>query len=326
MFRSIILCLSILVAISCKKEKTYSGNSTLFVKASSNGFIKSQDATSESITPSIYNLALVNFWLIDKDGGTIDILNEDENNPSYTIENPKILSFNDNSLIDLISERSIPSNEYTGYKMEFLYIEMELPVSFHSPYDPSVETEIDNPQNYFDQELTKTFRLYFNSIGDYCKRDFVVQLEDNSDIWYWLRREVSNNAQKFFIKNNPEIEGEHPPGGPGPESIIDLFSDEQFWGRDDALCTPNLPIIVGTHTSAGGIDCRLEGSLIIDEASEELRLMIDVTNTMLYEEAENADAILLNDVLDLGPGTFEGGVYGDFGLHPTLPRFEVIEE
>ena len=67
----------------------------------------------------------------------------------------------------------------------------------------------------------------------------------------------------------------------------------------------------------------MDGDIIVSSGSTlTLNLTVDVTGTMKYFE----DPTFATGILDLGPSFMIGGIstpFGDYGLHPTLPRFTI---
>jgi len=297
-----------------------------------------EPAESPAITPSVYKIALVNFWLLKEGGEAVNLINDNASQPTYTEETPLIIDFTSNSDPQkLLSLDSLAPGTYTGYRMQFLYLEMQLAVAFHLPAIAE-ETDLDivgsnlgeniNIEDYIDLRLSRKFRLYFNAIGKYWKKDFVVQLLKNRDRWFWLRRELEDrdNSRNFFISvRNSE---RHPPGGAGPDSIVNLFCDEEFWGDEELIDDSSTPIIVGTDSDSGGLDVTLEKKFTIPQTIDKLytiTMTVDVKDTMTFGLPEdlNAGVTLKDGVLNLGPGyAFEQ--YGNIGLHPMVPKFSIV--
>ena len=79
------------------------------------------------------------------------------------------------------------------------------------------------------------------------------------------------------------------------------------------------------------MDCRMDGSFTIPEeltTDYYIDLQIDYNNTMNFWEDDSLPgyAPFQYNTLDLGPGYVDSTVYklyGDYGLHPFLPVFEV---
>lgn len=273
------------------------------------------------ITPSTYSIAIVNYWL--------STATSDVNVLSTTPLSPVFIDFHDTtSVATMHADTTFPAGTYTGYKMQFVYLEMTLPVAFHVP-DATWETDYTDPA-IFNTVIDRKFRLYFDAIGKYWKRDFVVELVPGSDDWYWMRRGVEDVAgsRNFFIRVSTNT---HPPGGPPFESTIDLFDDTAFWGPISGLSSSTPSIIVGTHSTVGGLDCRMDSSFTIPAKLSKLYtidLEVDITNTMNYWETGTppTGVTFTPNVLDLGPAYEGGGTpenFGDFGLHPFMPVFNM---
>ncbi len=305
-------------------------------QAISNALADSGISSEANISPLLYKIALVNFWLIKDDDTEINLMNPDENNPAYTEENPLIVDFTSGTLIEqLLTDATLPGGTYTGYKMQFLYIEMQFPVYFHLP-SICVESDLANlfgiaPEFFNPEEITDeldcNFRLYFNAHDKYWKRDFVVNLnldiEGLEDEWFWLRREVDASNSNFFIS---VTENSHPSGGAGTESTIDLFDDPEFWGSSDDYNDSANPIIITSGSTAGGLNATIE-PFTISGGEYNITINIDVGNTLNY--TDNSDVLtgvtFHSGLLDLGPAYTDDN-YGDTGLHPLLPAFRVVSE
>jgi hypothetical protein len=283
-----------------------------------------------NISPNIYKIALVNFWLIKDDTTQINLINPDESNPTYTEDNPLIVDFSsENPTNDLLTAAPLLEGTYTGYKMQFLYMEMQFPVYFHLPpiceetdlatvfgWDISTFHPDDIPDPIY-----CNFRLYFNAHGKYWKRDFVVNInEEGYDEWFWLRREVDSGHSNFFIS---VTESTHPSGGAGPDSTIDLFDDPDFWGNADDYDSSANPVIITSGSTVGGLNATIE-PFTISGGEYDIIVDVDVENTLNYSDSTspNPDYTFHTGELDLGP-TFGTDDYGDTGLHPFLPAFSV---
>lgn len=284
------------------------------------------------VTPSVYKLALVNFWLLKNDATEVNIINPDNTNLTYTESRPLIIDFAAvGSSRELINTNSLTAGTYTGWKAQFLYMEMNLNCAFHVP-SAAWETEYANSNAVIHTVLARNFRLYFNAIGKYWKRDFVTELTPNSGQWYWMRRGIRDltGYRNFFISvaNN-----NHPIGGAGPDSTIDLFDDPTFWGAASSYNSNASAIIVGTHSTAGGVSATLNQSFTIPAVLDKfynIDIQINIANTMWYGETTNtapSGVTFTSRVLDLGPsydnGTSPAPIYGDNGLHPMVPQFVV---
>lgn len=357
-----LLAVSLALISSCSSDDSGSSaplpvadNPGVKVTATADGFSSSLtsldrilplgEGVSTGITPSVYKLALVNFWWIKSDGTEVNILNPDESNPTYTPDRPLIIDFSQQGAVkELFSADSLTPGTYTGYKMQFQYIEMKLSVTFRSPSDDLGADEGDlvnaglTPSDLINTNTAteRTFRLYFNASGTkYWKKDFVVEADPGSGKWWWLRREVEDpdlggTKVNFFVSVE---DNSHPPGGAGPDNTVDLFDDPEFWGEEADYDDATTPIIVGTHSTAGGLSARLEGSFTIPEdivSFYNIDLEIDISGTFSYYEPASTDACyssLIQDVLDLGPDMdLASPCLGDVGLHPFLPRFTLNAE
>lgn len=303
-------------------------------QAISNALADNGISSEANISPLIYKIALVNFWLIKDDNTEINLINPDEDNPVYTEENPLVVDFSSGTLTEqLLTDATLPEGTYTGYKMQFLYMEMQFPVYFHLPLI-CVESDLANllgfdPEDFIPEEITDeltcNFRLYFNAYDKYWKRDFVVNLnmEGYDDEWFWLRREVDLNNSNFFIS---VTENTHPSGGAGPDNTIDLFDDPEFWGSSDDYDDSANPVIITSGSTVGGLNATIE-PFTVSGGEYNITVNIDVGNTLNYTDnsSELAGVIFHTDLLDLGPAYGEDN-YGDIGLHPFLPAFNVVSE
>jgi hypothetical protein len=285
------------------------------------------ESAAVNLTPCAYHIALVNFWFLREDSTEVSVLNPIEGTPQYTESNPLIVDFSSGNFTqELLSDASLPEGTYIGYKMQFLYLEMRLPAALHFP---SVARETDLPGTLVSGDLDNvqgnySFRLYFNATGACWKRDFVVELVEGADQWFWLRRDLEDRdgIRNFIIA----VAGNsHPPGGAGSNSTIDLFDDPDFWGAQDLYSSSDNPIIISTLSTAGGVNATMDRSFTISGDSLDVTLAVDVQNTLNYSEdgVAPAGAVFSPDVLDLGPG-YAGDSYGDRGLHPFVPRFSIL--
>ena len=314
-----------------------------------------QDNNSScSISPSSYKMTLADFVLIKDDETTVSLLNTD--NSTYSLSSPLSADFSSGDNQTLISLDNLSAGTYTGYKMLFLYMDMPLPVKFHLPSvstSSDWETDVDNVSQYLSSNTdpteavkssnTRKFRMYYNANGKYWKRDFVVQLDNSTNSWYWLRREVDNSSgtRNFFIAVDNNT---HPSGGSGPNNTLDLFEDGSFWGTTNMSDAEKLTHYADNSTNTevwvqtDGTDTILSESFSIPSSLDKLytiNLKIDISKTMMYDEggfvedyATDVSGVLDNTsstsagVLDLGP-SYSTKVYGDAGLHPRVPAFTV---
>jgi hypothetical protein len=323
---------------------TTSGDGTVNLKMSIANLNSEGLSGEAAISPNIYKIALVNFWLIKDDNTQINLINPDEANPTYTQDNPLIVDFSSGELTDeLLAGATLEEGTYTGYKMQFLYIEMQFPVYFHLPAI-CVEDDLAGifglDPDFFTFEEMETgidcnFRLYFNANGKFWKRDFIVNfnIEDEvfQDEWFWLRREVDDSHKNFFISASLN---DHPVGGAGPDSTIDLFSDPEFWGDESAYDDNSDPIIIESGSTLGGLNASIT-PFTISGGEYNQTINLDVQNTLRYTDNDTLpgpEYTFHTGVLDLGPSYQEvapaedAQLYGDLGLHPMLPAFEMVSE
>jgi len=270
---------------------------------------------SVNITPSSYRIALTYFALVDSEGSEVAIVELDE---------PEIFDFSTaygSGL--LLGKRTIPKGTYVGYKMRFTYLEMVAPVAFDVPTwstdssHPYVTGSLVESVRTFEDH---TFRCYYNTDGNYWKRDVLLLQEGDTpddNTWVWMRREVedSEGNRNFFIDQTS-----HPSFG-----VVDLFDNSTFWGDSDDYDDETVLVTVASAALAGGTeDASMDPfSFTRDET---LVLNIDIIDTFNFWEVTGSD--YENGKLDLGPsydeipigeGTVE--LYGDKGFHPFMPEF-----
>ena len=280
---------------------------------------------SKQTTPSNYKVALTYFALIKDDGTIVPIIEE---------EAPTIVDFSGTVPAAglLLSRKVIPKGTYIGYEMRFTYIEMDLYSSFDVP-DESTDsthtlvTNSDPDSGSARVHFDNTFRMYFNTDGEYWKRDLVVKTgedDESAPIWSWMRRVIEeDSSQSFFITQET-----HPAFG-----IIDLFDNPEFWGLTDDYDNPETIITISTEDDTGAVNATMGPvTITVDTA---LLLKIDITDTFDFKEYEDGGAAVSvydNEELDLGPlydlapGGEGGGDYyvGDHGFHPMMPKFNLI--
>jgi len=325
---------------------TTSGDGTVNFKMSIANLGSESLSGEAAISPAVYKIALVNFWLIKDDNTEINLINPDEDNPVYTEDNPLIVDFSSGELTDeLLTGATLEEGTYTGYRMQFVYIEMQFPVYFHLPsicIEDDLASVFGLEVEYFEFEEMETgidcnFRLYFNANDKFWKRDFIVNfnIEDelNQDEWFWLRREVDASHKNFFISASLN---EHPAGGAGPDNTIDLFSDPEFWGDESSYNDNSDPVIIDSRSTLGGLNATIT-PFTISGGEYDLTLNLDVQNTLSYSDNETlpgSEYTFHSGILDLGPAYQEEEAalaedfmyYGDLGLHPMLPAFEMVSE
>lgn len=346
--RYLLILFGFIVLISCSDD-TVTGNDgdspgatvAITISRKNIGSVRGLPENSVNLTPTEYRMALVNLWMIKDDSTEISVLNPDPTSPIYTEVNPLIVDLSSDSAVSQLFNDSLFSvGTYTKCRLQFIYLEMGLPVAFHSP-EHVLDTAIADT-NVWDITFNKKFRLYFNANGPYWKRDFIVELDSASDEWFWMRRSLEGSKNNFFINAATTA---HPPGGAGPDNTLDLFCDEAFWGADSALNDTTTPLMVTSNDTVGGLSFTMSPIVIPADIDSSLTIDIgiDIRQTLNYWELDldsMATDSLLKDsipiyvtltdsILDLGPGTSSGGedrLYGDKGIHPFLPKFEVTME
>lgn len=293
------------------------GITTVSLKAELAG-VAARASTSVNISPSDYSIALVDFWLVDDKGVSTSLLNPDPALPVYTDTAPCLVNFT-NGAAEILQGAVIAPGTYVGYKMRFLYLEMTYPVAFHVPdFSPDASNPLYAP--YLDTVNDYKLKLFFNAVDNFWKRDVIVELETDSNEWFWMRRSLQGDNNTFFLPVTSDAV--HLPGGAGPTSLIDLFSDPAFWGTDETIADPATPIIIDSSSTVGGLNVGIEEFTLADGQAV-LVLEVDVAETFnFWEDPEKVPVgVTFNDrVLDLGPG-YGLDVYGDQGLHPFLPHF-----
>jgi len=315
MRRLVIAGLLVFLLFSCTDPGV--GITTVRLKAELAGVVE-RASTSVNISPSDYAIALVDFWLVDDQGLSTSLMNPDPAMPLYTDAAPRLVNFT-NGAAEILQDAVIAPGTYTGYKMRFLYLAMTYPVAFHGPdCSPDAMNPLYTP--YLDTINEYKLKLFFNAVDNFWKRDVVVELETDSNEWYWMRRSLEGENNTFFL---PVTAGAiHLPGGAGPTSLIDLFSDPEFWGTDETIDDPATPIIIDSGSTVGGLNVKIT-PFTLSGGQAELVLEVDVAGTFNYWEDTDKipDGVTFNaGVLDLGPG-YGLDIYGDQGLHPFLPRF-----
>lgn len=308
--------------------------------------------TQQNITPTTYSVALVNLSLTRAGGDPVVLVDETE-------DDPLIVDFTNGDLQDILDGITLPADTYTGFTMQALYFQMSYQAAFHVPAI-SDEHALDLDLLYDDDTDvdTYTFRLYFNAIDNLWKRDFLVYLSDVVDTslatvdelpdgWYWMRRALEGSQDNFFILaqedgvtyDDTDVDPDndwpaHPAGGAAPNSTIDLFANDAFWGDEADYDDSSTPIIISTDDDSGEVNATFT-SFVINGDETSIILTLDVFETMNFQWSDDPDVTMATDpeVLDLGPDydpdlgvSGDEMKYGDQGLHPFLPRFELTVE
>jgi hypothetical protein len=273
-----------------------------------------------NITPSSYKIAVAYFALIMDDTTPSD---SDDNTRVVLVDttgtSPEVLDFSGSVGVSglLLGKKLMPKGDYIGYEMAFDYLEMDLDVDFHEAPVCS-----DSADGFFADGLqTRTFRQYYNATGPFYKRDMVV-FKPNSEptpvnSWFWMRREVDSSQTDFFIDSATTS---HPSGGAGPDNVIDLFSNEDFWGDEADYDDPTVVTMVSSVAGTTGIDATMEPFTL--SFGETLLLTVNVHNKMNFKEEDGSPGPYENGNLDLGP-MYNSTDFGDRGLHPMMPDFNL---
>ncbi len=277
---------------------------------------------SRNITPSTYKIALTYFALIRKDGVVIPLIEEESavvHDFSGHFTSPPLL----------LGKKRIPVGEYTGYEMRFTYLEMDLECSFSVPSWSTdaghvlVTSTHDATDSSILRHQSNTLRLYFNTDDKYHKRDMVVEYDTGDGPgWAWMRRELENSDgnKSFFLDTVT-----HPTVG-----IIDLFSNDAFWGSSDDYDNPDTSITIRSGSTTGGLDATMEGFRI--SATSKIMLTINISESFNYYEDTDDLTYGTNSKLDFGPiydeipiGSGPIAYYGDKGFHPFMPSFNLVK-
>ncbi|NLE14780.1 MAG: hypothetical protein GX626_02765 [Spirochaetales bacterium] len=321
--RSIALVILLCVMLGCSEA---AGDAEVSLEAVIDTVSRSARSTdtevSRNITPSTYKIALTYFALIRKDGAVIPIIDE---------ETAVVYDFSGH-FIDpplLLGKKRIPIGEYTGYEMRFTYLEMDLECSFSVPaWSPDashtlVTSTHDETDSSILQHQLNTIRLYFNTDENYYKRDMVVKYTtDEGPEWAWMRRELedSEGNRTFFLHTVT-----HPAVG-----IIDLFSNEDFWGSADDYDNPDTKITIRSGSTTGGLDATMESFRI--SATSKIILTINIADSFNFWEDTDDLTYGNNNKLDFGPtydeipiGSGPIAYYGDKGFHPFMPSFNLVK-
>ena len=144
------------VSFTVAVENLESAGDEMVAQAIANGILPEAEV-STWITPCVYKIALVNFWLIKDDDTTVNLINPDESNPTYTEDNPLIVDFSSGDVTqELLSGATLEAGTYVGYRIQFLYLEMQFPSIFHVPAicvedelpDGMISDDIDGEEGY----------------------------------------------------------------------------------------------------------------------------------------------------------------------------------
>jgi hypothetical protein len=239
---------------------------------------------SANITPSAYTVALKRMTLLgDTSVGTADyeLFSTGSADSAYVADFVTDTTF-------FTSETLPPAGTYKGVEIEVFYIEMELPMIV-----PAIS----------DTETVYVTRGYFDTVGNVYPRDVTI-FSDTTECW--VNRKL----------DDPDPFGLIPVTNSHPFQVLDLWADENFWGR--------YPITISTADTSLGTDFTFNmagsgGTLVIPDSlsgSYVVSFEFDVTNRFTYweylETLETSDA----------DGIFTVGY--DCGYRILFPNVEIL--
>ena len=307
---------------------------------------------SRNATPTVYKIAMINFELQGTASGglptTATIIDASQITPVVIDFLPATGTTLSDAINAAAAAELTDKTLYDNFIMVPLYIEMELKAAFHfhtacseSGYDLEFTSDGD--------EDDYLFRLYFNPVENYWKRDILVYLTAtdiqspavNPTGWYWMRRVIEPGGSTNFLilaqedgvdyTSSTNTLPVHPVSGSGPESTIDLFANTAFWGDPvnyDDYATDTVEI--SSITDAGGLNADWDAFTFT--ALDTVTVTADVTDTFnFWYETDPAKLDFTPptdlDVIDFGPdydnpaASGDEEKFGDWGFHPFLPVF-----
>ncbi len=217
---------------------------------------------SANITPSAYTVALKRMTLLgDTLMGTADY----ELFSTGSVDSAYVADFVTDTTF-FASDTLPPAGTYTGVEIEVFYIEMELPMIV-----PAI----------IDTELVYSTRGYFDSVGNIFPRDVTIFSDTTEN---WVNRKL----------DDPNPFGLVPVTNSHPDQVLDLWADENFWGRYP-ITISSADTSLGTNFTfnmAGG-----EGILVIPDSlsgSYIVSFEFDITDRFTFweylETLDSADA------------------------------------
>ena len=300
-------------------DDSLTGEAEVSLYASVDAGSAERTESSLSITPSNYVVGLTYFALERDDGIVVPIIESDD---------PIRYDLSDavGSLSLFMGKKTIPLGTYTGYRMRFTYLEMDMESSFDVP---SWSTDNTHPlvSASRDEEVmvhaSHTFRMYFNTDGPYWKRDMVVKSGEDTltgdPIWSWMHAslEDTDGRRSFFVESET-----HPIDDLG---FINLFDDRDFWQDPADYGNPETLITIVSGSTVGGLDASITPFTV--SMDRDLLLTIDILETFNFYETDDGSKYD-NGKLDIGPyydeipiGTGDLTWYGDHGFHPFMPSY-----
>ncbi|MFH1728795.1 MAG: hypothetical protein ABIA04_10315 [Pseudomonadota bacterium] len=240
-----------------------------------------------NISPTTYKIAFKRVTLLSdsEDYDDVDLINVSSFDEAVVAD---IKDIDGNNTVTLL-DGQVTLNEdatYTGFEIEFYYIEMGLPHFIVPGIDP--ENESTDAEPIYSRMVFTSYAENDSATDNAQKRDFLIL--DPSDEEYKL---IDNDGE--FMSLDSDHRG------------VDLFADA-IWDND--------PVILSTESSEGGMSFSFNGTITAaDVASEVTTLKFDVGeawSSWSYMDSDYPDGY---DYYDFS--------WGNCGIHPMLPIIEV---
>lgn len=232
-----------------------------------------ENATSAVNTPSSYTIALKKFTLVGD--AEYEVFSAD------SVDNAYISDFEADTTF-FSSETYPTAGTYTGIEIELFYIEMEVPMIIPALGDT--------------EATIYTTRGYFDDVGNVQPRDVTIFSEGTE---YWINRQTDSDDPYGLVA----VTEDH------PFQVLDLWSDENFWGTEDdpreplTICTEDVDTDTCTGSELGTeltFNMEDEAGLTIPDTASGLytiTMTFDVANRFTFWEylenglAADADGI-----------------------------------
>jgi len=207
---------------------------------------------SANITPTAYTVALKRMTLLgDTSVGTADY----ELFSTSSVDSAYVADFVTDTTF-FASDTLPPAGTYAGVEIEVFYIEMELPMIV-----PAIS----------DTEAVYTTRGYFDTVGNVYPRDVTI-FSDTTECW--INRKL----------DDPDPYGLIPVTNSHPDQVLDLWADENFWGRYP-ITISSADVSLGTdftfNMASGGGTLEIPDSL---SGSYVISFEFDVTDRFTFWE------------------------------------------
>ncbi len=238
---------------------------------------------SANITPTSYTVALKRMTLLgDTSVGTADY----ELFSTSSIDSAYVADFATDTTF-FASDTLPPPGTYSGVEIEVFYIEMELPMIV-----PAIS----------DTEAVYTTRGYFDTVGNICPRDVTI-FSDTTECW--INRKLDDPIPYGLI---PVTESH-------PDQVLDLWADENFWGR--------YPITISSDEVSLGTDFTFNMS----SGSETLEIPDSLSGSYVIAfEFDVTDRFTFWEYLETLDSTDADGVFTvgyDCGYRILFPNVEI---